>query len=154
MTWSMKFKNECHTVFHTEYLALIHIASNSMQIVCCKIEESEGLYYIHCSWESLKNWSSKIRHRHLAMCCDSTSRNFNIYDSCYQLRALTDSRHHMGAPNKFRLILLKVYTVWILRSACFFMILPPVPCLCTLPALLPFFLFLFLCLFSSVEESI
>lgn len=49
MTRSMKFKNECHTAFHIEYLALIHTASNSMQIFCCKIEKSKGLPYIHCS---------------------------------------------------------------------------------------------------------
>ena len=49
MTQSMKFKNEYHTAFCIEYIALIHIASNLMQIFCCKIEENERLSYTHCT---------------------------------------------------------------------------------------------------------
>lgn len=53
MTRSMKFKNECYTAFHIEYLALIHTASNPMQIFCCKIEKSKGLLNIHYSCEEI-----------------------------------------------------------------------------------------------------
>lgn len=53
-----------------------------MQIFCCKIEESKGLSYIHCSCgEIWKTDIQKIRHRHLAMYWDSTSGNLNTYSS-------------------------------------------------------------------------
>jgi hypothetical protein len=64
----MKFKNECHTTFHIEYLALIHIASNPMQIFCCKVEKEIRDFLIFIAIvEKFEKLLLKTRYRHLAI---------------------------------------------------------------------------------------
>lgn len=60
-----------------------------MQIFCCKIEESKGLSYIHCSCGAIwKIAIQEIGHRYLAMYGDSTSGNLNTYSSLNYTHAI------------------------------------------------------------------